>query len=444
MNEWIDAETRVERARRLYDEARWAEAAAELKAAIAVNPYNPGWLFNLGLTLDAMEDYDHAYEAYKDALDLFPDDLDSLNCLGVNRTRAGRYDEALEYFQRIERIDWTYEPGYCNRIITYTEMGDHQQAELMFYLARQVKDECPLCCYNVGSSLYARGKYDRAISCWRETLRLAPSHPQVYARIAEAYWAQGDLASARKHFEAELAENGDDAETMVDLGELLIDSDELARAEKMFRKALKQDPRCPGGYFGMGEISLKRGRLTAAEVNFRQVLALDRSYPGAHGKLGEVLLLRGRRKQAEKQFDEEIELSRNDPASLQRLGQFLLDVRWPRRANQVWKRLVALRPDDPHALHNLAVSCFLVDRLDEGIGHCRKALKLKPHYPLALYNLALAHVRKGRIHRARCFIARAARLAPDDQNIRKLSVKLGLGGLWSKLRARVRGFRRRR
>ena len=33
-------------------------------------------------------------------------------------------------------------------------MGDHDKAELMFYLARQVKAECPLCLYNIANSLY--------------------------------------------------------------------------------------------------------------------------------------------------------------------------------------------------------------------------------------------------------------------------------------------------
>ena len=101
-NDWTDAEHRAERAQRLYDEGRLAEAAAELRAAIAVNPYNANWHFNLGLTFEAMEDFSHACGAFEAALELEPDDIEVLNCLGINMNRQGRYAEALSFFERIE------------------------------------------------------------------------------------------------------------------------------------------------------------------------------------------------------------------------------------------------------------------------------------------------------------------------------------------------------
>ena len=105
MNDWSNAEKRAEHAFQLYERGRWAEAAAELQAAIDVNPFNPAWHFNLALTLEAMEAYDKAGTAFREALDLAGDDVEILNCLGVNMTRRGLYAEALEYFERIDQID---------------------------------------------------------------------------------------------------------------------------------------------------------------------------------------------------------------------------------------------------------------------------------------------------------------------------------------------------
>ena len=437
MNEWIDAEERVERAQELYDQGRWAEAAAELKAAIAVNPSNPGWYFNLALTLEAMEDFDHACEAYEQTLDLTPEDVEAMNCLGVNLTRQGKYAEALEIFGRIEKIDWMHEPSYCNRIVTYTEMGDHDKAELMFYLARQIQDECPLCYYNIGNSLFARGRYDGAIDCWRQTLRLDRSHPQANARIAEGHWAKGELARALAHFERELEIDPADVETLVDMGELLMEMGRHGQAEGRFRQAIAADANHAGAYYGLGELSLTRGKLAAAEERFRKVLSLDRSFPGAHAKLGEVLLRRGRRRGASQQFEAELRVCGDDRSGLRSLGQILLDARQSAQANAVWRKLVKLSPDDPHAQHNLGVSFFMMDRLDEGIRHCRRALKLKPDYALALYNLALAHMQRGQVVRARRYIRHAMATAPNDENIRVLSKKLGINGLWTRLRVRL-------
>lgn len=167
------------------------------------------------------------------------------------------------------------------------------------------------------------------------------------------------------------------------------------------------------------------------------VLSLDRAFPGAHAKLGEALLARGRGRRAAQQFQAELRVCGDDRTSLRSLGQILLDARQSAQANAVWRKLVNLSPDDPYAQHNLGVSFFMMDRLDEGIRHCLRSLKLRPDYTLALYNLALAHMQKGQILRAKRYVHRAMTIAPNDQNVRVLSRQLGLGGLWTRLRARL-------
>jgi len=438
MNEWTDAETRVERARELYDRGRWAEAAAELRAAIEVNPNNADWHFNLGLTLDAMEDYARATEAYRQAAGLDPNDVETLNCLGMDMTRLGFFAESLECFERIDRIKSGYEPSYCNRIITYTEIGEHDKAELMFYLARQIKDSCPLCYYNIGGSFYARGMHDRAIDCWRQTLLLDPEHPQTNARIAEAYWAKGDASLARRHYAAELAISPGDVDTLLDFGELLAEIRQYEEAAEKFRRVLEQEPDHAAAHYNLGELALKQGKFAAAEKRFRMVLQIDRNYPGSHAQMGRLLLRRKQPRQAVRHLLAELKRCGDDPDMLQAIGQMLIEARQTRRANQVLSRLVTLSPDDPHAHHNLAVSHFMLGRLQDGISHCRKALKLKPDYALAFYNLALAHLQEGSIRRARRYAAKAMMLSPRDEHIRSLSGRLGLGGFWARLRLKLR------
>jgi len=294
MNDWTTAENRVRRAHRLYEEGRWVEAAAELRAAIDVNPHNPAWHFNLAVTLEAMEDYPRAAEAYGEAARLDPGDLEALNCLGVNLTRLGRCADALDAFARAQALDPMYEPAYCNRIATYAEMGDHDNAELMFYLARQVKADCPQCHYHVGGSLYARGLYERAIRSWEETRRLDPKHPDASVRIAEALWAMGRLGDARRRYEEEVRRFPQDVDLLLDYGDLLAEMGLLAEAAAQFRRALEATPDHAGAHFSLGELALKRGELAKAREMFHCVLQLDAKYPCASLRLGQVLLRLGR------------------------------------------------------------------------------------------------------------------------------------------------------
>src|SRR5687767_15308551 len=120
MNDWNDAERRVERAQELFEQRKWQEALEELRAATDINPYNSGWYFNIGLTLDEMGRIDEAIEAYREVLSIDPNDLQAMNHLGVDLHRTEKYPAALEVFEAIETQDSTFEPSYCNRIITYT------------------------------------------------------------------------------------------------------------------------------------------------------------------------------------------------------------------------------------------------------------------------------------------------------------------------------------
>src|SRR6478672_7288861 len=84
MTDWDDAERRVERAQELFEQRRWREALDELRAATDINPYNAGWHFNIGLTLDEMERFDEAIAAYRHALEIDPHDLHAMTHLGTD------------------------------------------------------------------------------------------------------------------------------------------------------------------------------------------------------------------------------------------------------------------------------------------------------------------------------------------------------------------------
>src|SRR4029078_3217836 len=64
MSDWLDAEAHAHKAQEMYQRGRWAEAEAELRKALSLNPDQAEWHYNLGLTLEAagrardpLEDY---------------------------------------------------------------------------------------------------------------------------------------------------------------------------------------------------------------------------------------------------------------------------------------------------------------------------------------------------------------------------------------------------
>ncbi|HNX26741.1 MAG TPA: tetratricopeptide repeat protein [Phycisphaerae bacterium] len=435
MSEWMDADSRVERAHDLYCKGRWVEAAAELRAAISSNPYNPSWHFNLGLTLEALDDFKGAIRAFSENVRLDPNDIEGLCRLGVNLGRLGKFDLALKTFQRVQKLDPNYEPGYCNRIIIYTEMGQHEDAEVMFYMAQQLNDACPLCYFNIGNSLYARKRYEAAIDCWMKCLELDPTQPQAHSRIGDAYWAMGRLDLALNEFQMELDIcESDDIDALLDMGELLTEMNRTDEAEHYFLTVLKKEPENADAHFFLGEIAEKRGDADAAAYRYRKTLKKDSKFKGANLRLGRLAMHTDQRRTALTHLKAELDLNDDNPQLLQEIGELLIEGKMVELAYHAFARLAALLPNDANALHNLAVCCFMLNRMEEGIVHCRKSIRICGWYILAIYNLALAYKCLGRNKRALALTIKAFRLSPKDPNVIMLRKRMGFGGWFGYLK----------
>ncbi|MFW5731840.1 MAG: tetratricopeptide repeat protein [Planctomycetota bacterium] len=440
MNEWTDPQTRVDRAHDLYKEGRWTEAADELREAIRLNPHNASWHFNLGLTLEAMGEYPDACKAFEAALQLQPEDVETLNCLGVNLTRTSEYAEALACFRKVETIDPAYEPSYCNRIITYTEIGEHDEAEVMFYTARLFTEECPLCYYNMGNSFYVREEYQRAAYCWEQTLRIDPGHPGAHARLAELAWRDGELAKAKNHYQAELLINATDVGVLADLGELLIEMDDLDGAGEILKRARELDADHVDVVYQHGRLLTRREQYHDALDCFGRVLEMEDDYRGAHAGMARALIRLERVNDGAKHLVYELKTCKDDARMLHEVGELLIEAHLTHHAHNVFERLVKLNPDDAYARHNLAVSCFMLEKIDDGIEQCRAAIRIKPDYSLAMYNLALAYHKRGQSARARRYASKALELNPDDEHVQKLARRLGGGeGVLGRIVARLTG-----
>ncbi len=425
MNDWDDAERRVERAHELFDRGQWEAALHELRAAIAINPYNGSWHFNLGLTYDAMDRYHEAMVAYRQALEIDPEDVEVLCALGHDCNRAANFDEAISLFERIERIDASFEPCYCNRIVSFSEKGDHEKAEEMFFLARQYREKCPICFYNMGISLFARGLPDRALWCWQQVLAAEGHYPNIHARIADAHWAKGQLPEARTHLIEELRANPGDLNVLLDLGELLMEIGDLAAAAEKFRQVLELSPADPTAVYHLGQLALREGKAAeAAGVFPAGACAHERTFSGAHLRMAQIYLMQNQRAEAAFHANCELSQQHGDEQTLLDLGNLFMDLEQLGMAENTFQRVLAGNPESAAARHNLAVTLLKARRVDEGIEQERRALRIQPKYMLAMHNLSLAYLQKRDITRARFWLREAMDISPADPQLRQLQTRI--------------------
>lgn len=424
MSEWHEAEDRIEKARFFFEQQRWHEALDELRAAIAQDPYNANWLFNVGLTLDELSRYEEAIEAYRRSLEIEPGDVQAMNHLGIDLCRLGKYRQAIRQFQRIEQLDPAFEPAYCHRILAYAELGDHESAEQMFYLARLYKEQCPSCFYNMGCSLAARGLTDKAIYCWQRTLELDETHPEVHLRLAEVLRDRGRLESSRRYYLQALRQNPQSVQTLLDLADLLIEMNRFDEAGGKIRRALEIAPDQPAGYLYQGMWLMAAGQSDEAIKAYNRALSLDNRLPGVHLRLAEAYRAKNDLHRMQWHLRQELLLRPVDSSLLLKVGNQLLDCHDYRTAIACFKRMASVDPENAAAWQNLAVAQFAAGRDIDGITSCQQALGREPRNVSACFNLALAYERQGNHQKALVCAYKAQTLAPADRGITELIFRI--------------------
>lgn len=429
LNSWEWAEQQVAEAYEFYESGRMQEALNKLNEALAMNPGCAAWHFNRGLTLDAMERYEEAIACYQQALELAPNDLEILNCLAVDYTRTVQYDLAVATFEKIETLDPSYEPAYCNRIVTYTEMEQHEKAEQMFYLAQQINPECPICFYNIGNSLFSRGNYVRAIWCWEKTAQLEPTHPQIHYRIAQACWADGQLNKAKEHFLCELRKNPGHIDVLTDYGVFLLEQGQRAKAAEKFRWILELRPDCAVAMFYLGEICRLDGDLCEAMTWYSQAKMTESQLPGPRFRMAQILLWQNQPEGVAELLREEIKLACDDEQVMLSIGQMLIRLGEYNDALPCFLRVLDSNSEQGKAY--FGISAILMHRRDlEGcLQFLEHAIGVDVRVLSAYLGAALIHSRQHNYQRAFQILHKAKSLLGNSWRLRFWMAKIWMGKL---------------
>src|SRR5699024_696963 len=81
----------------------WKKALHELRQAHKLDPRNPLWPFEIGVTLRALRRYDEALREFSEAIAVAPDDYDALVARIDTLMMAGKMQKAREEMARIPR-----------------------------------------------------------------------------------------------------------------------------------------------------------------------------------------------------------------------------------------------------------------------------------------------------------------------------------------------------
>ncbi len=428
MGDWFDAERHAERARDHYESGDWRRALRELRRAVKINPDKPEWFLGLGRTLDHLGRHEDAIAAYQRVRELRGDDPDTLVHLGIDLAQIGQVEQAIETLEAAAVIDPMHEASYCHRIHAYTLLDEHDQAEHMFYLARQLVEHCPRCYDYMAQSLAIRDEMPRAVWCWQQTLKLDPTFPNVRANLAEAHWRLGDRSRARRLFIRQLRMTPGDLEVLLRLSTLLIEMGRASEAAEKLRRVLELDPTNADAHAELGELSLAAGHLDAATRWFRRALRHDERRPGVHLGLARAALRRDDAPTAHRHAKHEAALPIHTTAQTLELSRIFIETGDPEAALLRLDGLFAggsfngrTTDELPVALLHRGVARIVLGETRAGRRDCYRSHKLEPGDGAALHNVVLACLELGELTRAKAALRRLRLIRPNTPALRSLN-----------------------
>jgi len=150
------------------------------------------------------------YTLWKDTVRKSPDGAFPHSELGIEYTKRGFYDKAVEHFETAVRLEPGNPDYHSNLGLAYSKKGLMDKGMSQFQIALGLNPNNVNTYYNLGLAYDSKGLLDMAFKYYQTALKLNPRHPKAHVSLGIFYGRKGMAARAIDHFRAALVINPDD------------------------------------------------------------------------------------------------------------------------------------------------------------------------------------------------------------------------------------------
>ena len=173
----------------LFDQKKYAEAAAKFEEFVGKNPSVYLVNINIGNCYKEMGEYDKAIEIYTKVLEKVKEEKESIESdksaaralVGMGETyfKRGNLEKANEYFRQAVNIFPEDEALAFTVGEIFFKQGETDKAIEYFLLAVQIKESWAPAHRQLGYAYLNKGKYRLAVDSLKKFVELAPDDPQA-------------------------------------------------------------------------------------------------------------------------------------------------------------------------------------------------------------------------------------------------------------------------
>lgn len=337
-----------------------------------------------------------AFESFKEAIELDPENACALTHCGILYKDEGHLLEAAESYQKALKADPTYKPAAECLAIVLTDLGtslklagNTQDGIHKYCEALKIDPHYAPAYYNLGVVYSEMMQYDMALSCYEKAAVQRPMYAEAYCNMGVIYKNRGELESAISCYERclavspnfEIAKNNM-AIALTDLGTKVKLEGDINQGVAFYKKALCYNWHYADAMYNLGVAYGEMLKFDMAIVFYELALHFNPHCAEACNNLGVIYKDRDN-----------------------------LD-----KAVECYQLALSIKPNFSQSLNNLGVVFTVQGKIDAAASMIEKAIVANPSYAEAYNNLGVLYRDAGNITMAVEAYEQCLKIDPDSRN----------------------------
>ena len=388
---------------------------------------------NLGMFLQAHQQFGLAEQCYQRAWRLAPDSFRWRYYLGITEFRQGKNAQALQTFQAARGLRPDYGPLLLRLAEVHFSDGRLDQSRERYAEAAEADPESAEARYGLGRVLAAQGDSRQALPHLTKAVELAPDFGAAHYELAILYRDLQDEEKSRFHLQlyeqhktaaplpddplmGDISRLKDTARDHLNVGVEFEAAGQIEAAIREHERALEIDPKLSQAHINLLVLYGRTGQLDKATAHYQAAAKTNPNQADLHYNYGVLAFDQQRFQEARKAFETALEINPNYARAHNNMGQMLeMDRRFDEALGH-YDKAVENQPNYRLAHFHRGRLLLMKSRAGEAIQAFELALEPEDdRTPTFLYALMAAHARAGNRDQAASYGRQALAVANKYQ-----------------------------
>ena len=331
---------------------------------------------------------------------------------GNSEYDAGRYQAALELFDKAIEKGLNSEVVYNNKGTTLDALGKSQEAIKSYQKAVSLKPSYELAWHNLGNCLYVQELFADSARAYQKASKLNGKRKENWSGLAASYSRIGKRKQAAAATERLSAFSVEDKSVMLLQADLFLDAGYPQKALERCEAYIEACPDDVQGHTRLGNVAHELGEYNKAIYAFSSALKIAPNDKEIWNNLGYTCFSRGYLERAHECFDKAISIDPNYKHAWYNKGYAYHGADMLEEAVRCYKRAIAIDAYDKVLWNNLGNALYNLGRYVESIPKFVTALRVDPDYEIAWNNIGNALEKVGAFKEAIPFHDRSLEISP--------------------------------